>query len=1165
MAKRLAESSAQHSADPRHAKRQRLDQPEKQRPKVEDIHSARQLQLLLKFQQDAAPQLRSGIQSFKAFLESIVYAQEDLNVPRQRAILGEYLELEKPKDPAEKDIAYLSGLMQTWSWASQSNNDHLVSAVSAVLALLLKTLSKQLEFRDHGISICRTILQPAQLKLVSRSLTAPKHKEHVISPCLRMLTEIVSFDGDAVARQVFLRRDYTFDTKILARNLGIRKGSAEATAEDRRKPSVRSNAIRYLLAHFTYQDETAKTVILNHSHVVKALFDHIRDDSPEVATEIINVVKAQVVLDASLSKFSKRNVLTERTLSSIASLSRAEQSSDEIENEKKSIDIVAHEFLLLVCTTPELGALRSSSGWYPPGTDKKVTLNETEENLVSIDLGLDSIEWYGRHKGRASVRNTVLASFIQNLRPYANELELELILAIFKSAPELVADYFSKKTSFTFDPKLTATWIGYSSFLFSTVQLSVPKYFGREDGYSTIPPPVSIVIESILPQPLRQKVLARCLNQNSSLITFFAVRLLTIAFQKLRQVLQSLASSPEQQPLLRRQASAKLLSAFCQRCPKMKDVVAAFRNMSEDNMVQREAITRLLALYYELTPQIALDEKFDVSIALAAALSRAEMAGTPHELGEMRLLELNHLVDIAHRSPNMQWWRKPETLRFTPFMTLLRLVVARPKSESIVQIQCLLSSVVTETGILQQETEKFPLDALVLSLASSETWSAPDAVFDFLDDCLRRLVAKAVKYQDDLDNIITAQFNTDLQADCAPVSLLWSTLKEQWPFVAKSKPEHLASILRWIVRLSTLLRGVGEDATVLEGITRGIVEAAEARGLGGVVKRAMMESKSINLTEDRQQQSDGTLSDAHSSGRTDANAIKGEKRKLLETERLPHEDENHPGLNRWMQKEIDEAVEDGAVGDLVLCLCSKYSDIRRQALAILKSKLIPKIENSTYSEWEQVDLLLGELIETSRTVIESQALPYIVGVFAARALTVLTDPSHFMYLKINKFLQRGPSWNIGRLPSYWAEKTILAEPDDDDAYHKEVGWLVDLLTDGLRSTADMDIYRARNVFERVLVLYGAPSSSKQLKEKLLRLVYRATLVEGSTTLITRSGLLSWIHSQVASQDENRSTLQWLAKQLYDSCDRERVDEWSWKGASITVQALSAAVEASISN
>ncbi|KAK5010921.1 hypothetical protein LTR60_004863, partial [Cryomyces antarcticus] len=470
----------------------------------------------------------------------------------------------------------------------------------------------------------------------------------------------------------------------------------------------------------------------------------------------------------------------------------------------------------------------------------------------------------------------------------------------------------------------------------------------------------------------------------------------------------------------------------------MKDVIAAFRNMSEDNMVQREAITRLLALYYELTPQIALDEKFDVSIALAAALSRAEMAGTPHELGEMRLLELNHLVDIAHRSPNMQWWRKPETLRFTPFMTLLRLVVARPKSESIVQIQCLLSSVVTETGILQQETEKFPLDALVLSLASSETWSAPDAVFDFLDDCLRRLVAKAVKYQDDLDNIITAQFNTDLQADCAPVSLLWSTLKEQWPFVAKSKPEHLASILRWIVRLSTLLRGVGEDATVLEGITRGIVEAAEARGLGGVVKRAMMESKSINLTEDRQQQSDGTLSDAHSSGRTDANAIKGEKRKLLETERLPREDENHPGLNRWMQKEIDEAVEDGAVGDLVLCLCSKYSDIRRQALAILKSKLIPKIE-------------VTFLIQLS--IIESQALPYIVGVFAARALTVLTDPSHFMYLKINKFLQRGPSWNIGRLPSYWAEKTILAEPDDDDAYHKEVGWLVDLLTDGLRSTA----------------------------------------------------------------------------------------------------------------
>lgn len=78
-------------------------------------------------------------------------------------------------------------------------------------------------------------------------------------------------------------------------------------------------------------------------------------------------------------------------------------------------------------------------------------------------------------------------------------------------------------------------------------------------------------------------------------------------------------------------------------------------------------------------------------------------------------------------------------------------------------------------------------------------------------------------------------------------------------------------------------------------------------------------------------------------------------------------------------------------------------------------------------------------------------MPYIAGELAASCLTVLTDPLHKMYGKINLFLQKHPSWEIDKIPSYWIDKIILHEPEYDDGYGEELNWLLDLLIQGLRT------------------------------------------------------------------------------------------------------------------
>ena len=207
------------SRPPKRPKQEHSNQPRA----VQEIHFARQLQQLLAFRQDGIHQLRNGIASFKAFLESILYHKDEDDQARQLSILREYLESQRPADAKTVEQPFLGQLWQAWSFANQNNNDHLASSVSALVALLLKALSSLLDFRDHGLLLCRTVLQYQHLRLVKRCLDAPKHKDFLVSPCLRLLVEVTSFDGGVLAREVYKKREQTFDIGMLRRNLGLIK------------------------------------------------------------------------------------------------------------------------------------------------------------------------------------------------------------------------------------------------------------------------------------------------------------------------------------------------------------------------------------------------------------------------------------------------------------------------------------------------------------------------------------------------------------------------------------------------------------------------------------------------------------------------------------------------------------------------------------------------------------------------------------------------------------------------------------------------------------------------------------------------------------------------------------------------------------------------------
>ena len=549
-------------------------------------------------------------------------------------------------------------MIRTWHFSAQSNVESLFSSVAAVLALLLKSIASLIEFREWGNLLCKTLLHDDQVRLLDRGLSVNKTKEYVIAPCLKLLTEVVSFNGGDAARSLFRQREITF--KRLEIFLGVRKNAQGDGPKGRKGLSLRECALQYLHANLRLQNPTAKMYILAQGRVVRAWLEDIAEDPPDIVLRLLDVLREDVALDSAISLAAKSRFFNEWVLGRLTTLYSYKEASG-LSKGHRSVQKMVHEFLLFLCTSPGYGVLDPRNGGYPDGSRSK-----TDMYAVSTSDLFRSNKSHG--DDQTTIENGKLSSFLQTLRPHANVAQSHLVIAVFRKTPELVSDYFLRRKAFTFDPKASATWVGYSAFLLATVQIPLPETLKPQSVTDAVPALYDRIIESIIPQPLTKKVMTRCLNQSTDLVKFLAIRILTTAFEKFARLLRicrkmHACAIEKHCAAAWSQSTSNLTNEFCERVPDIESVISQFRSCPKDNVMLLECITRLLALFYEVLPQPALEQKFDISVAFLAVLdSQDSHAGGQGEIG-MLLLEHEHLLTIAHRSPTMQWFHKPGTYK----------------------------------------------------------------------------------------------------------------------------------------------------------------------------------------------------------------------------------------------------------------------------------------------------------------------------------------------------------------------------------------------------------------------------------------------------------------------------------------------------------------------
>ena len=856
-----------------------------------------------------------------------------------------FLEFLKSSTPAEDDNVSesLPDLFQAWRFACQVKNHALMSAIPNVLAFLLQTISTAIDFRLIGSRLCKTVFIKENVALLDEGLSSAITKAHLLAPCLRLLIEVVSFDGGVHARSVYQQKEVAF--KRLDVFLSVHSAAGKPN-QSSAASSVRRLALEYFCLNIRFQDTVAKTDLLSQAKVARAVFQDVATDSKAGVLDLLATLKVHVLGDHALPKFAKSRLLTDVNLRQIVALYNVDDSGLSGEDERPvQVADLAHDFLVLACTSRKQGIAFKQNGWYPPGTEDKILQNDMS---ASYDFSRKQ-EAQEDFRRRVPVRNTSLASLLSDLRPWAQSKEKALAVVVFRACPELVADYFKRKQSFNFEPKLSMTWLGYSSFLFSVIKLPLLAFDTKSKGVLGFPPPASVALESILPGPLNAKVLKKCINHKNGLVKLISLRILVAAFQKMQDLIFRLSASdipPQWKSWL-----SQITHEFKARVPDLSSVTNVYKTSKKGQSILTDVAACLLALYHTALPQALEDDKFDVSTYLTDLL-RAD--SNELSTGYLRppCFEVNYLLEIANSSIESRWWHKPgtpapyskcnsglqivEKLPLSPFTLLLRATSQAGQNAHKMALE-FLQQVVDEKGILQHDRGIASLSALIRSLKPFADWTPGQALFEFLDNCVLRLIQKPVKYLGDLEKLL--QSSTVKK----PVSAIFMVLLEQWPFYWKGNTEtDIREATIWLVRLLKLAILEGENDELLEMFERHIAPTAWLDEAKAFLESAPVDDpvNEVSISQPGTEKSPPPEKFQHGMAEKENREVGREMLRLDKLLQIPAEPEEYPSLISWQKKDMADVVEGSELGNLIHYLSSYHEEIRRQALIQLRHLML---------------------------------------------------------------------------------------------------------------------------------------------------------------------------------------------------------------------------------
>ena len=280
--------------------------------------------------------------------------------------------------------------------------------------------------------------------------------------------------------------------------------------------------------------------------------------------------------------------------------------------------------------------------------------------------------------------------------------------------------------------------------------------------------------------------------------------------------------------------------------------------------------------------------------------------------------------------------RELESRPYTTFTALLRLFVAGRRKGREEGTGHILENILIQNFIVSPGGASSAFDALVKSLRKVPSTSARNRVYRFLDICFQRLSNRSIHYADVLTSLSTGITNSSKATTTQKADLLLVAAAEQLYHLGDHEDtSELLAVTSWYKSLLQLSLHRGVDLDLIRRIYDGFSDTRIGKDYGLTPEIISMEVlDKQNVHEPSLQSETGEDSRGHiphtaqeSTQSTGLGTLPG----------LIKEDERHPGLTKWAREEASDAIKDGDIGNLILCLCSMHQEIRLQALTNLRT------------------------------------------------------------------------------------------------------------------------------------------------------------------------------------------------------------------------------------
>ncbi|KAG1740308.1 ribosome 60S biogenesis N-terminal-domain-containing protein [Suillus lakei] len=707
-------------------------------------------------------------------------------------------------------------IFEIWEGTNQSSSlSLLVSLLSSILTLL----SSHFPYHSHGIPIIKTLLSPKWMRKITSCISG---SNELILVSLKLLNTISHFGGGRERKALF--EAFPWDMKTLAKVSHMRrkgKGDAEDVLA---RPDIRTYYVFFIISFIDLETSSlVKSSFLEQQRdIFLSIFKGLSQDAYLVVRKVLEVCWVGLWSDPKIKRTAKIGLFAEVTIGHLLKLyERA--AAENADGDHIPADLV-HHFLLAICTRPGLGICFRDRGWYPR------------------DIDADVVD---EPKKGGKIYNKILSNILKTLKVNEDARQQELALKILVACPELVAGYWPA-VGLTLEPRLSSKWIANIAFFGLVISQPVPVSSFLIPGnsiYQPDPPPLSTILESILPSVSTKMHFSKGLQSTSHLVQHCTALALARCLSKLScvfrafQDVESALEEDETGQWTRRHREVEREAR--RRVPEFQ-VVVGFSQMKVDAREVKlallgESAQRLLWLYHLCFPQMVAEARFDVGKLLQGLVDASQdvvrEAGNVCGLHGLKQL---HVLRLLQESDQFTWSGKVANSSNTYLHALLKIFCATPTRAVRSTLRSLLRKTLAESILFQEDPDEVDLwlDSLPTTCRGAGC-EAPDGaaltdesdgVATFLDDCAQRCLKTPYRYLEALRDLLPMENS----AVDAPSPLLMTVLEQ---FAAKLAvklltPSDALAITGFVRRLMFKLAGKQRDLTFLRIFSGKVDDAA---------------------------------------------------------------------------------------------------------------------------------------------------------------------------------------------------------------------------------------------------------------------------------------------------------------------------------------------------